>query len=286
MTTFRRTLIVLAAIVFAALFGTTETHAAFTTPARSGASSGPPVDVADALKIAAHDEVLDLSLRKMEALAAMLARATDERSAREILPAAERCYLELQLVALRGQMLPPPSAAERPKLADRASRFIAARAALDVEIARIAAAPPLAFALRPVMFPLHGQMQDMRAQQGNSLTSQLQTLRSQIELYKLQHRDQAPDFRRRGWNPLTARTAEDGAESPRGKFGPYLQSPPRNPLNGNTRLLIVRGTPGTDFRYDKNDAGFVYDELSGRLWALDADGRVFNEAGGAQAQTH
>jgi hypothetical protein len=284
MSTFRRFPVVLAFVACASL-SVTAIDAAFVTPARSGASAGPAVDVGDALKISAHDQVLDLSLRKMEALAAMLARVTDERSAREILPAAERCYLELQLVALRGQMLPPPTAAERPKLADRASRFLAARAALDAETARIAAAPPLAFALRPVMFPLHGQMQEVRAQQGNSLISQLQTLRSQIELYKLQHRDQPPDFRRRGWNPLTSRTAEDGAESPRGQFGPYLQSPPRNPLNGNMRLLIVRGAPGADFRYDRNDAGFVYDELSGRLWALDADGRLFNEAGRAQAQT-
>ena len=188
---FRRFLVVLA---FAcASLSVTATDAAFVTPARSGASAGPPVDVADALKISAHDEVLDLSLRKMEALAAMLARATDERTAREILPGAERCYLELQLVALRGQMLPPPQPHERQKLADRASRFIAARAALDAEIARIAAAPALAFALRPVMFPLHGQMQEMRAQQGSSLTSLLNTLRSQVELYKLQHRDQPPD---------------------------------------------------------------------------------------------
>ena len=132
--TFLRPLVVIAAFAFAAIFGTMQTHAAFTTPTRSGASGGPPVDVGDALKIAAHDQVLDLSLRKMEALAAMLARVTDERSAREVLPAAERCYLELQLVALRGQMLPPPTATERPKLADRASRFIAARAALDAEM--------------------------------------------------------------------------------------------------------------------------------------------------------
>jgi len=283
MRTFNRFFV--AAAFVCALTIAPETHAAFVTPARSGASSGPAVDVADALKIASHADVLDLSLRKIEALAAMLARVTDERTAREILPSAERCYLELELVALRGQMLPAPTTAERQKLMDRASRFTVARGALDAEVARIAAAPALAFALRPVMFPLHGQMQEMRKQQGNSLTSQLQTLRSQIELYKLQHRDQPPDFRRRGWNQLTSSTNEDGAESPRAPFGPYLQSPPRNALNNNTRLLIVRGTPRADFRYDKNDAGFVYDELTGRLWALDADGRLFDEPGGARAYT-
>ena len=121
------------------------------------------------------------------------------------------------------------------------------------------------------------------AQVGNVVT-QLQTLRSQIELYKLQHRDELPDFRRHGWNPLTSETAEDGTITSRGPIGPYLQAPPKNPLNGNTRLLIVRGAPGRDFKYDKNDAGFIYDEQSGRIWGLDATGRLFTESGGGSAQ--
>ena len=82
-----------AAFAFAAIINPIITHAAFTTPARSGASSGPPIEVADALKISSHDQVLDLGLRKMEALAAILARVTDERTAREVCPAAERCYI-------------------------------------------------------------------------------------------------------------------------------------------------------------------------------------------------
>jgi general secretion pathway protein G len=42
----------------------------------------------------------------------------------------------------------------------------------------------------------------------NSLTSQLQTIRSQIELYKLQHRDQLPNLldATLGWTQLTEKT--------------------------------------------------------------------------------
>ncbi len=281
-TTLTRSLVALA-FISAAILSATNSRAAFTTPSRTGASSGAPVDVDDALKITSHDAVLDKAIGKMETLAALLARATDERSAREVCPAAERCFIELQLIMIRATMLPPTSVGERARLQSHQAGFTAARAALDKETARLAATPALTAHLRSVMWPMREQIKHVQKQEGISLASQLQTLRSQIELYKLQHRDAPPDFKRHGWNQLTSKTAADGSMGPRGEFGPYLQSVPRNPVNNNTRLLIVRGNPGRDFRYDKNDAGFVYDEISGRLWALDADGRIFNEAGGAQA---
>ena len=285
MTTFSR-FVVAAVFACAALLGPMSARAAFTTPARSGVSSGPSLDVNETLKVSTHEEVLDIGLRKMEALAAMLARVTDERSARDICPAAERCYVELQLISVRGTMLAPPTAEERERLQDRSARFSTARAALDTEIARLAANAPLAYSMRSVMYPLYGQLKDLRKVQETSLSSQLQTLRSQIELYKLQHRDEPPDFRRKGWNQLTSKTSEDGSISARGKYGPYLPAPPKNPLNNNTMLLMVRGTPGRDFRYDKNDAGFIYDEESGRLWGIEANGRLFAEPGMTQASTN
>src|SRR3954453_23679033 len=58
----------------------------------------------------------------------------------------------------------------------------------------------------------------------SSLLSQLQTLRSQIELYKLQHKDKLPDLVT-NWNPLTTKTDSDGAASAApDAFGPYMQS--------------------------------------------------------------
>src|SRR3990170_4630767 len=67
----------------------------------------------------------------------------------------------------------------------------------------------------------------------SALVSQLQTLRSQLELYKLQHRDNYPTDTGASdgawnWDLLTQITDEDGAAfvagtSTTGPFGPYLQ---------------------------------------------------------------
>src|SRR6185503_11645065 len=78
----------------------------------------------------------------------------------------------------------------------------------------------------------------------NSLTSQLQTLRSQIELYKLQHLDQLPSNLVGGtpaWDQLTNKTNAAGTTGTTTAFpfGPYLQSAPTNPLNGQTAMLVV-----------------------------------------------
>src|SRR5207253_5404652 len=53
----------------------------------------------------------------------------------------------------------------------------------------------------------------------NSLSSQLQTIRSQIELYKLQHQDKLPDMVS-SWQKLTQKTDQYGAVSATGSFLP------------------------------------------------------------------
>src|SRR5207249_6446408 len=57
----------------------------------------------------------------------------------------------------------------------------------------------------------------------SSLSSQLQTVRSQIELYKLQHLDKLPALLT-DWSQLTGRTDQNGTTSGTLSFGPYLQS--------------------------------------------------------------
>src|SRR5256714_15253863 len=57
----------------------------------------------------------------------------------------------------------------------------------------------------------------------SSLLSQLQTLRSQIELYKLQHKDKLPDLVT-NWNPMTTKTKIDGGAGGPLDYGPYMQS--------------------------------------------------------------
>ncbi len=78
----------------------------------------------------------------------------------------------------------------------------------------------------------------------SNLTSQLQTVRSQIALYQNQHNDAFPDLSS-GWTQLTGETEIDGTTPEAGDFtyGPYLQKVPNNPFTDSS---AVSGTPTTD----------------------------------------
>lgn len=107
----------------------------------------------------------------------------------------------------------------------------------------------------------------------SSLTSQLQTIRSQVELYKMQHRDAYPtsDGTLAGtwdWSLLTSKTDENGdtGTGDTYKFGPYLQAPPVNPISstGATAMSIA------------DDAlTFGADGTAGSGWAIDPQGKIF-----------
>lgn len=243
----------------------------------AGPAAQPALTVEQVLSATSHDKLFPWATQKMEELAALLEGATDGSSARIAAPAAERCYMEMQMIVLRIAMLPRPANHELARLEGAAKRFEQARARLAEQNNRVRANPQAAQPLRNVVEPVHAQMKGEAQSKAPAIASSLQTLRSQIELYKLQHKDQAPDFRTHGWQQLTGRTDESGQLSPRGKFGPYLPAPVINPANGCSTVLIIRGTPNAKFRYDKGDCGFVLDEASGRIWALAFDGRVFDE---------
>ena len=106
----------------------------------------------------------------------------------------------------------------------------------------------------------------------SSLLSQLQTLRSQIELYKLQHRDQLPDLVT-NWNPLTTKTNAAGgaAVDPNDTFGPYMQSAPTNPVN--TASNVTNGDSA--LAAAAVECGFIYDYAAGagtgRIWGTATD---------------
>src|SRR3954470_24580061 len=71
----------------------------------------------------------------------------------------------------------------------------------------------------------------------SNMQSQLQTLRSQIELYKLQHRDNPPKLIATGWGVCTAPSDEDSAQPPVKKaYGPYMQNAVTNPLTASTTV--------------------------------------------------
>jgi general secretion pathway protein G len=75
----------------------------------------------------------------------------------------------------------------------------------------------------------------------NNMLTQLQTVRSQLELYQVQHNGDYPDFAANGWTQLTQRTDLDGTvNAGGGAFGPYLQTEPINPFEDSSD---VAGSP-------------------------------------------
>ncbi|MGD0387988.1 MAG: prepilin-type N-terminal cleavage/methylation domain-containing protein [Tepidisphaeraceae bacterium] len=99
----------------------------------------------------------------------------------------------------------------------------------------------------------------------SSLQSTLQTLRSQIQLFKLQHGDTLPNLVT-DWTPLTASTTYG---NPAQTFGPYMQAVPSNPLNGCSGVVdagqnLTGATPATLSGLTcAAGSGFVYDYNSG-----------------------
>jgi general secretion pathway protein G len=94
-----------------------------------------------------------------------------------------------------------------------------------------------------------------------STTSQLQTIRSQIQLFKLQHNDILPVMAGANqWSQLLGTTDITGAVNAAGTFGPYMQSAPKNPLNSNTTVIDSAGTPTAT-------TGWIYNVTTGDITA-------------------
>jgi len=101
------------------------------------------------------------------------------------------------------------------------------------------------------------------ARQSN-VKSQLQTLRSQIELYKLQHKDVPPALVTGTWDVMTKYTDIDGATSATKDsthiYGPYYQTAPVNPLADSSTCAAAAAS----------GVGWVYSESTGAISATNA----------------
>jgi general secretion pathway protein G len=109
----------------------------------------------------------------------------------------------------------------------------------------------------------------------SSLTSQLQTLRSQVELYKLQHGDAYPtsDGTAAGtwdWTKLTGTTTYAG-----NNVGPYLQQIPVNPQNQSNAVGSVATDPAVGTASAGN--GFVFSQATGKIYATDKAFKTTND---------
>jgi general secretion pathway protein G len=109
----------------------------------------------------------------------------------------------------------------------------------------------------------------------NSLCSDLQTLRSQIELYKCQHNDVAPipEYAADTWTQMTETSQIDGTPSGNKvrvdpfNYGPYLERVPENPFNGLSTIAAVAAKPAAA---GDDTTGWVYIEATGEIFANDS----------------
>ena len=124
----------------------------------------------------------------------------------------------------------------------------------------------------------------------NSLTSQLQTMRSQFELYKLQHNDTLPPAFKNGagivsdWSEMTGQTDVAGAivtaaTTGQTVYGPYLQQTPANPLNGHNEVFVGQQDAIMGGANSGGAVGFIMNKTTGKIWGTSAlTGFVYNES--------
>ena len=93
----------------------------------------------------------------------------------------------------------------------------------------------------------------------NSLASNLQTMRSQLSLYKVQHNDTPPALGTFD-DQMTKKTLQNGTVDAAGTFGPYLQTVPRNPFKSGDPLVVAVGA-------DAANAHWLYDASTGAIYA-------------------
>ncbi len=111
----------------------------------------------------------------------------------------------------------------------------------------------------------------------SSLISQLQTIRSQLELARVEHNGYYPDLST-NWNYMTTATARSstsaGAYTAGSDVGPYLQQAPKNPFQGTggSDTVIALAADGTASA-DAN-SGWAYRQASGEIKACMATAKA------------
>ncbi len=97
----------------------------------------------------------------------------------------------------------------------------------------------------------------------SSTMTQLQTIRSQLELYQVQHNGNYPALATI-WGQLAGTTLVTGVPDANGAFGPYLQQAPTNPITGFD-IAVAVGSGDADVN------GWEYDETNGAIEAVGFD---------------
>lgn len=112
----------------------------------------------------------------------------------------------------------------------------------------------------------------------SSLCSDLQTVRSQIELYKIQHNDALPSMTlsASGDNALTQTTLVDGtvvAAGTANSFGPYLQKMPKNAFSGVQTVATGTDAPSS-ITPNATTGGWYFNTTTGAFNAMDSANHI------------
>ena len=104
----------------------------------------------------------------------------------------------------------------------------------------------------------------------------MQTLRSQISLYKLQHHDTTPVLAT-FWDQLTLYSDDTGgtaaAKDATHIYGPYVQTIPANGMVPTAAsIVVVAAATNPPVAADADGTqGYFYDATSGKVWAAGKD---------------
>jgi prepilin-type N-terminal cleavage/methylation domain-containing protein len=108
-----------------------------------------------------------------------------------------------------------------------------------------------------------------------ALSSQLNQIRAQIQLFTIEHGDQRPpNLAGNNWTDLINQSVYNGTNR-----GPYLPNVPVNPLNGFTDIVVVVADPTWGDAVAGAKIGYVYNSNNGFMYGTSALGdKVFNES--------
>jgi general secretion pathway protein G len=109
----------------------------------------------------------------------------------------------------------------------------------------------------------------------SALASTVQSLKTQLQAYRLQHKDQLPPPAQ-FWNLLTNVSDADGNVPPaagQDPYGPYMSEAVHNSLNSLTSVVDGLTAPGGQA---SSSCGYQYDYTggSGKIWGTDSDGKT------------
>jgi general secretion pathway protein G len=97
--------------------------------------------------------------------------------------------------------------------------------------------------------------------QVSNVESQLQTLRSQVELFRVRNNGEIPG----SGGPASNGDVFNTLTNPPAGQEPYLRNAPVNPRTGTS--TIIEGTEPASAAAAIGDPGWIYDAATGRIWA-------------------